>query len=302
MTAFDTSHPYEPELRFACSVYIYTGFHFERHSHHYCELVLIQRGRFRVQTKGVEHILGPGDIILYPADTDHEEWVEGGRPVLTLTCAFLWGAIKPGEVICCRDTNGHIEELLAWLARECYAHWPLTPSTESIYFDLPLIESILAGFKHLSCHKPKDMDAQMGDLIRERLKSQDKSFGLPILHAILAELKRLSCHEPNIMVDQVRAFIRENLRNDFTLDDLIAVSGLSRSYFARQYRAITGRSPMEDARLMRVEEARRLIITSPLTLSEIAPMVGIANEFHLSRLLKTVLGVSVRDLRPAARS
>jgi len=29
--------------------------------------------------------------------------------------------------------------------------------------------------------------------------------------------------------------------------------------------------------------------------------VGVANEFHLSRLLKKVLGVNVRDLRPNLR-
>jgi len=262
MISFDTPPPDGSSMRFACSVYTYTNFHFERHTHFYHELVLIQRGRIKAHVGGKEYLLGQGDLIVYPANTDHEEWVMGERPLLTSMCAFSWEAIGPGEAIVCHDTDGHMEELLAWLARECYAHWPITgPSA--------------AG--------------------------KDRSFGLPMLHAILAELKRLSCHEPNAMVDQVRAFIRDNLRSAFTFKDLLALSGLGRSQFAVQYRRITGRSPMEDARLMRVEEARRLIITSPLTLSEIAPMVGMLRRMHLSRLLKTVLGVNVRDLRPTSR-
>lgn len=255
MMSFDTSPPHEPALRFACSVYTYTDSHYEPHAHFYNELVLVQRGRLRARIAGREYTLGQGEIILYPANTDHEEWGLGGRPVLCLMCAFLWDAIPPGEILTCRDADGHVEELLSWLASECYMHWPID-------------------------------------------KCPDRSFGLPILHAILSELKRLTCREPNAMVEQVQAYIRENLRSSFTFTDLLEVSGLGHSQFTVQYKRLTGRSPMEDARLMRVEEARRLIITSPLTLSEIAPMVGIANEFHLSRLLKTVLGVSVRDLRP----
>lgn len=253
MISFDMSSPHGPSLRFACAVYIYTNYHYEPHSHFYNELVLIQRGRLRVRIADAEYMLCPGDVIVYPAHVDHEEWAEGGKPVLSWACGFLWDTIGSGSLIHCHDTDGQIQELIAWLVRECYARKPL---------------------------------------------GEDRSFGLPMLHAILTELGRLSFHEPDAMVDKVRAFVREHFQDAFTLEDLSAVAGLSKSHFVRQYRSVTGRTPMEDARLLRVEEARRLIITTPLPLSEIAPLVGIRNEFHLSRLLKTLLGVGVRDLRP----
>lgn len=54
---------------------------------------------------------------------------------------------------------------------------------------------------------------------------------------------------------------------------------------------------MEDVRRLRVEEARELIITTNLLLKEIAPLVGLSDEYQLSRLLRRYLGVSTRKLR-----
>jgi len=41
-------------------------------------------------------------------------------------------------------------------------------------------------------------------------------------------------------------------------------------------------------------------LATTLSLHEIAPKVGIADEFRLSRLLRTYLNVSARELRRAA--
>jgi len=58
---------------------------------------------------------------------------------------------------------------------------------------------------------------------------------------------------------------------------------------------------MEDARVLRAEMAHHLILTTSLPLDEIAAQVGVDTEFHLSRMLKSVLGASVRELRNSAQ-
>ncbi len=120
---------------------------------------------------------------------------------------------------------------------------------------------------------------------------------VPILQELMAELKQTPSLDSNIMVDTVRAYIRARLLDQFTLNELADVAGLSRTHFTRQYRILTGRSPMEDVRFIRLEEASRLIATTHLPLHEVAPMVGIVSAYHLSRLLKAQLGVGVKDLR-----
>ncbi len=120
---------------------------------------------------------------------------------------------------------------------------------------------------------------------------------LTVLNELVTELKHLTAYESHGMIDQVRAFIRAHMMQALTIDDLAAVAGISKSYFVGRYRELTGRTPMEDVRIMRIEEARRLIFTTKLPLHEIASRVGIANEYHLSRLLKEYLGTGVRKLR-----
>lgn len=245
-----------PEPIDAHPFYINVNHHFKPHTHAYHELVVIQRGRLRVRLSNAEQISGPGDIILYPVGTVHEEWAEDGEPVLTWVCRFQWKGLGPDDALFCHDAHGRIQESITRLTLEFLkAHFPTrgTPETR-----------------------------------------------LALLQMILDELKRLAAHEPQEMVAQIRAFIFAHIKEPFTLDDLVAISGFSKFHFVRQYRTITGRTPMEDVRFMRAEEARKLIISTSLPLSEIAPQVGISNEFRLSHLLKTVLGVGARDLRHGA--
>ncbi len=134
-------------------------------------------------------------------------------------------------------------------------------------------------------------------LIKYDPEAESPQARLSLLNAILAELNLLAAPEHQRMVDTVRAYITSHIQDSFSLDDLVSVSGLSKSHFMRQYKLVAGRTPMEDARLIRLREARRLIITTKLPLYEIAPLVGIQDVYRLSHLLKTTFGVSLRQLR-----
>jgi len=122
-----------------------------------------------------------------------------------------------------------------------------------------------------------------------------------VLQDIVTELKRLPSWDTDTLVDRVRAYVRARISEDFTVDSLAQYAGLSRAYFARRYRTLTGQTPMEDVRFLRVEEACRLLVTTELPLHEIAPMVGIASVNHLSRLIKSHMGTGVREARNSSR-
>lgn len=240
-------------FQFAFCVYTSTNFHYEPHTHPHHELVLMQQGRLRARIAGSEYVVNTGDVIVYPANVEHEEWVENNKPALTWDCGFPQDDMELNGVMFCRDSRNRVQELVAELAHEYHNH----------------------GMKTVN--------------------------GRAILRQILAELNRLRADDPQATIEQVRAYMQKMLANEFTLDDLAGVVGLSKTHLTRLYRTHTGRTPMEDVRHLRVEEARRLILTTTLSLQEIAPQVGIKNEFHLSRLLKSVLGVGARDLRPPKR-
>jgi len=140
-------------------------------------------------------------------------------------------------------------------------------------------------------------------LADERKSSYADSIGYrqSLLQMLLVEFVRLKTHQPHAMVDLIRNYIRTHLEETFALEDLADQAGMSKFHFARLYKSLTGHSPMEDARLIRIDEAQRLILTTSMTLCEIAPRVGICDAHHLSRLMKTHIGCGIRELRQAGR-
>lgn len=124
-----------------------------------------------------------------------------------------------------------------------------------------------------------------------------RAYRQALFGSLLAEFIRIENRQCQAVVEKVRRYVREHMNEELTLDTLAEEAAMSKFHFARQYKALTGRSPMEDVRLLRVEEARRLILSTSMTLCEIAPRVGLANGHHLSRLLRLHVGTGIRSLR-----
>jgi len=127
------------------------------------------------------------------------------------------------------------------------------------------------------------------------------AFRRDMLRALLSEYLRLARQREDALVDRVRAYVRAHLDRPFTLDELAGAVGMSKYYFIRRYRALTGMTPMQDARRIRLEAARQLLLSTDLPLKAIAPRVGVADEYYLSRLLRKGLGVGARELRQRSR-
>lgn len=132
--------------------------------------------------------------------------------------------------------------------------------------------------------------------------TSDPSAEEAFLSAVLAEYLRLAAYRSHDIVERVRAHARAHLAESLSLEDLAAHAGLSKYHFARRYKELTGRSPMADVRRIRLEAARNLLLSSDLPLKAIAPRVGLANEYHLSRLLRKCFGAGARQMRRYAKA
>lgn len=99
------------------------------------------------------------------------------------------------------------------------------------------------------------------------------------------------------MVVAVRGYVRTHLADPIYLDDLARVAGMSRFHFNRSFSKVVGMPPMRFVRIMRVDEARSLLLNSTLPLREIAPRVGFADEFQLSRVFRETTGQSPTTVR-----
>lgn len=98
-------------------------------------------------------------------------------------------------------------------------------------------------------------------------------------------------------VARVSAFMRQNLHRALTLEELAESSGLSKYYFNRRYKALTGHSPMQHFTHMKIEQACLLLEGGSLSVAEIAFQLGYEDALYFSRVFRKVLGVSPREYR-----
>jgi len=118
-----------------------------------------------------------------------------------------------------------------------------------------------------------------------------------MLAGILGQLIKASAAHEHPLVSATRRYIADHLADRITLKALADNADLSISHFTHKYHELTGRAPMRDARMQRLERACVLINQTDLPLKTIARKVGVGDEFQLSRMLKRYLGLHVRDLR-----
>lgn len=143
--------------------------------------------------------------------------------------------------------------------------------------------------------------------IRQMLRWVQADMGLPqaaraqrlagLVVALVNELSYLSDSPEPPLVARTRAFVQDRLAEPLTLDQLAEQAGMSKYHFLRQYRELTGTTPMAAVRRQRIDLARNLLVCTPWPLRVIAERVGFDNEFHLSRVFRRLTGVPPGSLR-----
>jgi AraC family transcriptional regulator len=88
------------------------------------------------------------------------------------------------------------------------------------------------------------------------------------------------------------AYIEENLGSKMDIDDLANLVGLSRSHFSRAFKHSVGLSPMEYVVVRRVERAKAIISETREPLAEVALACGFADQPHLNRRFRDIVGIS----------
>lgn len=95
---------------------------------------------------------------------------------------------------------------------------------------------------------------------------------------------------------RAQEYIEAHLEDSVSLASLAAVTGLSVFHFCRVFEAALGMPPAAYVRNRRVQRARELI-ASGMALAEIAAMTGFADQPHMTRLFRSVLGVTPAQWR-----
>lgn len=96
-------------------------------------------------------------------------------------------------------------------------------------------------------------------------------------------------------------YIERNLGTDLSLDDVCRAAAASRSTLQRRFKQYLGHGVMTEVKLRRVEKAKRLLLQTTWSATEIAGKVGYETAAHFYRTFKEVEGISTGQFRKRSR-
>lgn len=164
-----------------------------------------------------------------------------------------------------------------------------------IAFDAP--EAIVAGFG-LHMHDADGRVRQMVTwLVRDARAGVPAAHLQPLFRAVLTEIRRLRAEPPDPWLEDLRRHLQQNLARPVYLDDLARRTRMSKFALVRKFKRLSGRTPMHELQLMRLNQARAMMLASGLPVKAIAPAVGLNDEYQLSKLFRRHFGLSPRELR-----
>ena len=98
-------------------------------------------------------------------------------------------------------------------------------------------------------------------------------------------------------VEAVQAVMRAHLHGSLQLDQLAAQFKLSRFHFAKTYRALTGRAPIQDFIQLKMAHACRLLDEGAASIGQVAQQLGYEDMYYFSRLFRQVVGMAPSHYR-----
>jgi signal transduction histidine kinase/ligand-binding sensor domain-containing protein/DNA-binding response OmpR family regulator len=125
--------------------------------------------------------------------------------------------------------------------------------------------------------------SRIRNLIAMREKFQ-KAF--PTQHEVKASELNITSLDTLFIQNAIRC-VEENVGNaNFSVEELSKLLGISRANFYKKVLSLTGKSPLEFIRTIRLQHAAQLLEKSQLTVSEVAYSVGFNNPKYFARYFK----------------
>ncbi len=136
---------------------------------------------------------------------------------------------------------------------------------------------------------PKLLMARISKLIEQRERLREKFSGDPsMVHPSFC-----ASQQDKEFAERLQIIMDKQMGNaQFTIDEFAVLMKLGRTVFYRKVRGVTGYTPNEYMRIMRLKKAAELLAESGNTISEISYRVGINDPFYFSKCFKQQFGVT----------
>ena len=128
------------------------------------------------------------------------------------------------------------------------------------------------------------------DQMASRSPTDLMAFATFLFDFAVSELQRKT--EETDMIGVVKHYIMEHYKEDIDRNHVAAVAYITPNYLSKRFRAEMGMSLREYINHLRIEEAKRLLLSTNATISEVASAVGYDNISYFSTVFKKICGMS----------
>src|SRR4029077_14414970 len=121
---------------------------------------------------------------------------------------------------------------------------------------------------------------------RDRLEVELALFEFTVAYERLAQELRHPEGERERLLEALRTRVLAGDRRPIDVDVLASERGMSRSAFGHFFRARTGTTPARFMTEIMIQEAARLLVTTPLPVGQIAAACGFADVAHFGKVFR----------------
>lgn len=264
----------EPKLLYACKI---DSNHMAHprilHKHDdWLEILFARSGSGVYIVDETRYPIREGDLILCNAGTLHDEDPACGDNLNTL---------------CVGVTDVHIPGLPSNCLIDA-SYTPVFPAGESA----GTIEYLMTGIYSMLADDP-DRFAETCHYMMMALVSKV----LATIRAYCALHGDTLRRQPDIIAAQVKAYINAHFEENFSLRDISEAVRVSPYYLAHVFKDQTGYSPKQYALRRRLGEAQTLLITTRISVTDIALRVGFGSLSHFNNMFSKYIGMSPSSYR-----
>jgi len=234
---------------------------------------LVRRGRCRLDIDGETHHLEPGDFVFIAPGVDHKVFSDDSDdPETLLLCGYCrFDAVE-------KDVLLRALPRFVLLQRDEMERWPwLTRTLEH------LSSEYMSGAPGSDLTVNKLTEVLLVQLLRA-------DFGRSGTTGIIAALR-------DKRLDRALTAIHQRPGQHWTIQNTAAEASMSRSGFARKFKALLGMSFFEYLTQLRMRNARELLTTTNLPVPTIGETVGYQSDLSFVKAFKKLHGATPRAYR-----
>lgn len=239
-------------------------------SHDFCELKYIEKGSHRLLLDEVPFELFEGQMMIYAPNADHKA---NGRSTAAAAIISFESDTESISRLFNRviTLNMHQRQMLAEIV-----------SIGSGIFKETSPDAERVGML------PKD---GVNAFELQKLKNRFELFLLDVYQSDTASATP-SNRYPSEEYDTVISYLRKNLNRDLSLDDIAKGCSVSISKLKLICKEACGLSPIALFISLKLEEAQRMIVETPLNFTQISEKLGFNSVHYFSKLFKKKTGVT----------